>query len=413
MINIKHISKETSKDKKLLIAYIIIFFIILTPHVRIKGMPSFRLEQVVVILFSIYVFLKLIFGGTVTNTNHKFPLMYSFFSVFIVFSILIGSLKGINVIFSDFYELYKIYIYLGIYFIFSSLVETKEDKIKIVKFMIICLIVSVLISVQQYFNFFNLNEKYVPIIAPTQYETLVNNYPTPRVIAMTANPNEYAVMPGIGAILSWAIFLVTREKKNLIFLIIFVIGVLMTLSRSGFAFMAIGIIMFTIFYFFKYSFRIRKNFEIKINLKNTRIIILAVMAIIIFAIIIFIYLPKDLTWRLIAGFDLKVDSSFQARLSNWQEHLNYFKISPFFGLGPAKSIEYEYAVDNEWLLFLKRYGIIGTIYFVLSFVIPFIKSKDKFFKLVYFSVLLASAAYMIVVNIYSSFQVMPDRKSVV
>ena len=390
-----------------MIAYIIIFFIILTPHVRIKGMPSFRLEQVVVILFSIYVFLKLIFGGTVTNTNHKFPLMYSFFSVFIVFSILIGSLKGINVIFSDFYELYKIYIYLGIYFIFSSLVETKEDKIKIVKFMIICLIVSVLISVQQYFNFFNLNEKYVPIIAPTQYETLVNNYPTPRVIAMTANPNEYAVMPGIGAILSWAIFLVTREKKNLIFLIIFVIGVLMTLSRSGFAFMAIGIIMFTIFYFFKYSFRIRKNFEIKINLKNTRIIILAVMAIIIFAIIIFIYLPKDLTWRLIAGFDLKVDSSFQARLSNWQEHLNYFKISPFFGLGPAKSIEYEYAVDNEWLLFLKRYGIIGTIYFVLSFVIPFIKSKDKFFKLVYFSVLLASAAYMIVVNIYSSFQVMP------
>jgi len=64
----------------------------------------------------------------------------------------------------------------------------KQDKIKIINFMIGCLLLSILIAIQQYFNLFNLNEKYVPLIAPTQYKALVNNYPTPRVIGMTSNP---------------------------------------------------------------------------------------------------------------------------------------------------------------------------------------------------------------------------------
>lgn len=407
MINKNGSRKSILKSKNLFIIYIIIFSIILTPNIRINGIPSFRIEQVIVILFSISIFIRFILRKRVEFTNYKFPIMYSIFSFFIMLSILIGSIKGIKVIPNDFFEIYKIYIYIGIYIIFRAIIKNEDDKIKIINVIRICLAVSVIISIQQYFNILNLNDKYVPLIAPTQFKTLVNNYPYPRVIGMTSNPNEYAIMPGIGAIISWAMYSVTREKKNLIYLLIFILGALMTLSRSGFAFMVVGIITYTFLYFIKYGFRNTRFTGVKINTRAVRFIMFAILTLIILSTIIFIYLPKELTWRLIAGFDIKYDNSFQARLSNWVEHIDYFKISPFFGLGPAKSIEYEHHVDNEWLFFLRRYGIIGCFYIVLAFIIPFIKSKDKFFKLIYFSVLTASAVYMIVANVYSSFQVMP------
>lgn len=407
MDNTKKSQKLTNKKVELYIIYIIIFAIVLTPNLRIKALPSIRIEQLIILLLTINAIISLIKGTNIRIKKNKFVIMHSFFSVFIIFSILVGSIKGMKVIPNDFFELYKIYIYIGIFLITFSTVKTKEDRIKIIKFMMTCILISIIISIQQYFNLFNLNEKYVPLMAPTQYKTLVNNYPTPRVIGMTANPNEFAIMPGIGAILSWSMYLNTRKKKNLIFLYIYILGVLMTLSRSGFVFMVIGIAVNTFFYFVVNGININGFSEIKINLKNIRFIIFVIVLILLAAIIIFGYLPKDLTWRIVRGFDLKTDSSFQARLSNWEEHINYFKMSPVFGMGPAKFIKYKHHVDNEWLFSLRRYGIVGTLYFVISFVIPFTKGKDKFFKHIYFSVLLASSAYMLVVNIYNSFQVMP------
>ncbi len=407
MINTNGSRKSTLKSKHLFIIYIIIFSIILTPNIRINGIPSFRIEQVIVILFSISIFIRFILRKRVEFTNYKFPIMYFIFSFFIMLSILIGSIKGISVIPNDFFEIYKIYIYIGIYLIFRTIIKNEDDKIKIINVIRICLVVSVIISIQQYFNILNLNDKYVPLIAPTQFRTLVNNYPYPRVIGLTSNPNEYAVMPGIGAIISWALYSVTREKKNLVYLLIFILGVLMTLSRSGFAFMVAGITTYTFLYFIKYGFRNTRFTGVKINTRAIRFIMFAILILIILSIIIFIYLPKDLTWRLIAGFDIKKDNSFQARLSNWVEHIDYFKMSPFFGLGPAKSIDYIHHVDNEWLLFLRRYGVIGCSYIVITFIYPFIRSKDKFLKSIYFATLAGSALYMIPAIIYHSFQVMP------
>lgn len=328
-----------------------------------------------------------------------FPLLYLFFSYLIILSTLIGSFTGLKVIINDFFEIYKVLVNIGIYLITLSVVKSKQDKIIILKFMTLCLLISVLISVQQYFNLFNINEKYVHIIAPTQYRTLINNYPYPRVIGMTSNPNEYSVMPGIGAIISWSMYSITRKKRNLIYMFIFIIGVLMTLSRSGFIFMATGLVAFT----FLYSIKLKG----KINIKIIRFLLSSILLLVLFSIVIFIYLPEELTWRLIAGFDIQFDNSFQARLSNWKEHIHYFQKSPWLGLGPAKSIDYIHHVDNEWLLFLRRYGVIGCSYIVITFIYPFIRSKDKFLKSIYFATLAGSALYMIPAIIYHSFQVMP------
>ena len=170
--------------------------------------------------------------------------------------------------------------------------------------------------------------------------------------------------------------------------------------------MASSIATFT-FLYFKSSFNFKTLVKGRINLKAIRILILSIFILTLLGLIIFNYLPEELTWRLMRGINIQTDSSFQARLRNWREHIDYFKSSPLFGLGPAKSIEYEHHVDNEWLLFLRQYGVVGCFYITFTFLSPLINKKDTFFRNLYLSILVGSALYMIPAVIYNSFQIMP------
>jgi O-antigen ligase len=321
------------------------------------------------------------------------------FSFFILISILVGSLKGIDVIFRDFFELYKIIIFAGVYTVTLLSIKSNEDRMRIIKFMIFCILISVLIAVQQYYNLFGLNEKYVRWLAPTQYATLVDNYPHPRAIGMTSNPNEYAVMSGIGCFLSWSLLVQTKQKRYLIYMLVCCLGLLFTSSRSGMAFLLVCLLLCN----FLYLFDLLRSRRLKAF--NHAVIINVLFA--LFVTVLFLFLPQTLTWRIKAGLSMGTDNSFQARLSNWNEHISYFKISPIFGLGPAKSIVYESAVDNEWLLLLRRYGIIGTLYFIYIYFIPIMNRNRSYFKTIYISVICASAIYMIPAAIFHSFRLMP------
>lgn len=405
MLNFKKNNVTISND--LWIIYLVIFATILTPSIRLGKLPGFRIEQVIVFFFFMYVFIKLALRKEKKHVNFNFIIFYTGFSFFIILSILIGSFKGMQIILNDFFEIYKIFIYIGIYLITITRIVSEEDKMNAIKVMIFCLLISLIVAVQQYFNVFNLNEKYVYIIAPTQFRTLVNNYPYPRVVGMTGNPNEYSVMPAIGAILSWSMYLITKKKEYILYVVLFIFGTLITLSRSGFVFMGSGILMFTFLYLFRSNLSIKHIIKGRINLNILRTIILAVIILTLLGFIIFNYLPEELTWRLMSGININEDSSFQARITNWEEHITYFKISPLAGLGPAKSIKYEHHVDNEWLLFLRQYGILGTVYIILVFTIPFFNSRDKVFKYIYFSILFGCSLYMIPSVIYNSFQLMP------
>lgn len=167
MVN-KMVNKEsTTKSKSLFIVYLIIFCTILTPSARLGTLPAFRIEQLIVVLFYVCILIKVLLRKQIKITYNIFPFMYLGFSFFILLSILIGSKNGIKVMPNDFFELYKIIVYLGIFLISYSRIKSLEDKIKIVKFIIICLLLYIIVSVQQYFNLFNLNEKHVHLIAPT------------------------------------------------------------------------------------------------------------------------------------------------------------------------------------------------------------------------------------------------------
>lgn len=386
---------------------IIIFFIVLTPFIRIDIIPDLRLEQIVVFIFSLILFMSFAINNRIKIKSNDFAKLILVFPIFILISIFYGYLKGVGFKINDFFEIYNIYIYLGIFLIFINLINSEHLKYKLFVFIRNCISLSSVISITQYFNIFNLNNQYIRLVAPTQYRTLVDNYSWPRVVGMTSNPNVYAIMVVIGLLISISLYLNSKKKKDLLHFLLNFIVLLMTLSRSGFVSFIIVMISYMLIdnYKFLISFlnlKIKKKYLLNFLFGFSFILILLLLLLII---------PDDLTWRLYELVDLSGSSSWQARLINWQENFVLFVNNPFFGIGPAKSINYKHAADNEWLLLLRMYGFLGTFYFILMFTIPIFKFKrflvSNLYGKTYISLLIGLSFYMIPAAIYSSFQVMP------
>src|SRR5690554_1644558 len=131
-----------NNNKNILIIYGMIFSLILIPNIKLGGIPAFRVEQIIVTLVTLYAFIKVLSGKNINIKNSLFVFMYIGLSFLIFISILIGSFKGIVVIPSDFFEMYKIFIYLNTYIITTKIVTSNEDRIKVVKFTIFCLLIA-------------------------------------------------------------------------------------------------------------------------------------------------------------------------------------------------------------------------------------------------------------------------------
>ena len=322
-----------------------------------------------------------------------------------ILSIVNGDLNGYNIVLNDIFELYKILVYVLMFVVVANLIVNNDEKIKALKSLNFCIMISNIVAITQYFNILNLNVRYIKYIAPTQQRALMPGYKFPRSVGLSNNPNVYAYIVVIGLILSIGLFLYSKDKKYIVSVATNFIALLMTRSRTGFIMFIVSFSVFIIFYIVQYI--IKGKISIKDKFKwIVRIGILLLIALFVFIFI----LPDSLTWRLKGILDLSSTGSWQARLANWDEYLQYFFKNPFLGTGPVKSIEYQNQPDNEWLLLLKRYGIIGSIYFMLIFFIPIIlnwkRLKRSLAGKIFISIAVGSLIYMIPAIVYHSFQLM-------
>ncbi len=222
------------------IIYVLVSFIILVPAISIYSMPSFRIEQLLLVALTIYSLIKLLKGKELTIHCSLFPKLLIIFGLFIIISITNGHINGLSIIINDFYELYKVYLYTGIFLLIATFINSNKDKEKVLKVINICILLTCLVSLMQYFNLFDLNKYYVPIFAPTQYRTLIDGYKWPRVVGLSNNPNVYSVIVSVGILTSLGAFLKTKKKYNIIIMISCFLVLLMTRSRSGFIFFVVS-----------------------------------------------------------------------------------------------------------------------------------------------------------------------------
>ena len=161
----------------------------------------------------------------------------------------------------------------------------------------------------QFHNIFGLNELYVKVIVPTQFETLVNGYKYPRAVALIGNPNEFGIYMSLGAIYMLYLIIKNNKYSYLILYLMFTFGVYLSSSRTAYISLIFGSGILIILHYFKFTKK-----EI-FNTFKYGIVILLLHS------MFFFLLPNIYTWRIKNIFNIDNQTSWQNRLDKNKELL--------------------------------------------------------------------------------------------
>jgi hypothetical protein len=375
----------------------ILFLLFLTPTIYVPGLIGIRLEEVYLFLFIIVVF----FADKENGWNFKIPLrvvLLLFFLPLLLLSTLSGALLSLPVTLADLTKLIWLLKAIGIYLIFFNYINNEEHSRAFkIDFMLHQFVrfsfISALICFQQYFDLFNLNSLYVPFVAPTQFASLMPGSPTPRVVGMLGNPNVQGFVLSLAIVASIYLYLKDKQKNSIATFFVLFIALLMTLSRGAFVALVVG----SFFLFGTYK-------------KNKRFLYIKIIAgSIIFLIFYYAYqvaldnklLYDAILYRFQLLDNISEDVSFVARYDGWIINWNYFKASPFMGVGLIpRATDIFIGADNEWLHFLRSFGIVGIAWLLLFMFSSFIfKGKrcleNENLSRFILSILLVNITYMV------------------
>ncbi|MDH3349292.1 MAG: O-antigen ligase family protein [Desulfobulbaceae bacterium] len=380
-----------------------IISLFLTPALKLFGsLPALRLDDLLILLAVLYVICSVCLGCRVVLVWGWRQTLLTGFSMIILISILNGTVVGMGTHFGDLNKLIRLGKYLLFYTLTVSLIEIspnpEEEKTKILRLILVSSLLLVPLILQQYFNWFNLNDHYIKIVAPTQFHTLIDNYPRPRPVGMIGNPNELGFMYAMCSMIS--LYFVWKYLKFRYFVTLLVqIGtLLLTGSRSALVALCCGVCFFILVPYIGQGY--------KVNKKRLSYLLVAISCVFIFLIVIH---DKNV-WRFFELADIKSSASWLVRLDVWNETFILFWQNPFLGVGPLSRSGLSYSVDNEWLFLLRSYGLIGTIYFAFIFLVPHFKNSRvgcKILRRLMSSLLVCTSVYMIPAFVFSSLELMP------
>jgi hypothetical protein len=384
--------------------YSIIFLLFLTPSFKlVESLPKVRLEEIFIIFILLVFLIRVIYRKYILLAFNSTIGLLVIFCFLIGFSILNGTVQGYQTSIFDFNQFIMVFKYGVIYTVALTFYYLNKDNANemnaLLHFIFFMAFLLFLIVIQQYFNLFGLNEAYVHFIAPTQFDTLVDGYSHPRPVGMIGNPNElgfFFVMVGL-----LALFILFNRKFKLVYLVILILqiaGVFLTLSRTSLIAFVVGALIVLV------STMISRKNDVK---KFVRILILFL---ILFLVTIYVVSSTDfldqIWWRFSEIFNLENSTSWNARLNNWSENMEIFLKHVVLGVGPLSRAILQHAADNEWLLLLRSYGVIGTIAVSLIFIYLSWVSKLSFKGLIV-SIVFAGGVYMISSVFFQSLVLMP------
>jgi len=325
----------------------------------------------------------------------------------IVLSMAYGSLlKAQPLIGRDLWEVAKVFVYFLLFALVASLHISPTSLKRYYKLALIVLTLSALFGFLQYLDFGPINEVVSPYYAPTQMRGLLVHG---RITGTTPNPNEFGALMVLAAslALSGGLFLQERRLRRLCWgtFPVFGLALVLTLSRSalGSLFLAAMVVLFL--------FLRQRNMKHK--LRRLLALVLFVCCFVSLAMLPLVPEKAFVRFSQIATFTEA--TSWQGRVENWRTHFALWTESPWLGWGPAKATMGT-IVDNEWLLVLRRYGVVGLTVFIGLFGSLFlglsrIRRGNTDHSVLALSVglqatLVAYTVYMILAAVYHSLQLM-------
>tara|TARA_Y100000589_G_C27163589_1_gene633847 strand:+ start:995 stop:2200 length:1206 start_codon:yes stop_codon:yes gene_type:complete len=383
---------NTSKIK------ILILGILWLPYVKVSGaLPQVRPDWIIVCL-------GIFFSGNIINNNTKSIIGTSIVLLTsISFSMLYGLANlGIQFLLRDIYEIFKPIIYT---LTFIYVINSKLELYRVKKILIFILYNLTLISI------FAITQYYLP--GPLDFityiyveETQLNSFAGARVTGTMANPNDFGLLMVFGLALAFYNSTINKKYKilNILLIIILLTGIIVSGSRTCFILGAIIIILYTIKF-------------INVRLQYSKATVVSLIIILLGILYISVNSQSILIRQLELLGKLSEIKAWESRVYGVIETFKVISEHWIIGHGPAKEEFIGGNIDNEYIVILFRYGIIGLIMHMLY--IYSIVKKNVFFserKFIFqnneigyllFVLLLSSALFAYTAGIFLSFRLFP------
>lgn len=362
----------TTNREHLRLMVLLILCIVLLPSIPIPGLFQIRPEEIIVLILTPWILTHLRWRWS------RIDLCFGLIGISTVISMIWGISQGMAFNPRDLMELVKLIKY-WLMFRLASYNWTEQDIRKIIFWIMVSMSLAALIGITQWNNWAGLGE-----LTRNLYGQTMGHAEKYAIIGTTANPNDFAMLLASGmALIGGAVF--WRQHKLIIIVAVCVqlLAIVFTGSRSGLM-ASIGCLALI---FAVNIFNLRR-----ISIQRWpkwMVLLLTILALIIIPCSIFFgreiqvvqdlktnqekieYVRQGQIYRIIYKFSNMVslkpeDAGIGTRVLIWQDHWNTFIQSPLLGWGPGKSSQ-SVIVDSEYLLYLRRYGILGMAFYLLLF----------------------------------------------
>jgi hypothetical protein len=389
----------------------VILAVFLTPALPLgSGIPAIRADDIIVALWLLAGIVAA--PSTFLIWGRRQTLLAVFFGL-LPASMLAGGLLGVRgSSLSDLLYAARIAKFLLVLALVGTAFLAGPDREarlhRMLAWVVACSLLLIPVVVQQYFDLFGLNERYVKFVAPTQYLSLMGGYPSPRPVGMVGNPNELGFLFALAGLCSAYLFIFGRKRRSYAIWLVAQIGMVgLSGSRSAVAALGVGLFVACIPTLVSAA-------------APGRMRVRALVPLGIVAVGVWFVLASPLAFarvgsRLEGLRTPEVDHSFVSRRAAWAQNEALFWNSPIVGVGPLSRAGL-IAADNEWLLLLRSFGASGLILVILFAVAPgrryrrngfsdssVRRSNTRLTK----AVLSASAVFMIPAGVFSSLVLMP------
>lgn len=376
--------------------------LMLTPSMAVvSSLPQIRLEELVILATLGYLVMAALGGMRIKLVWGLRQTLLASFAVFIFISIGVGLSLGYGGSLGDLNQLVRIVKYLAIYSFAITVIAysgtPEQDKVKVLKFILVLSIPLFMISVQQYLDLGGLNRLYVESVAPVHYETVLSS--RPRAVGMVGNPNDLGFMFALTGLI--AVHLLTRR-----FHVVHLLLIAMSIAGIGLSGSRSSVVVFAFGAFLLLALALLQLKRMWLSSAVQGFAVIVVLGVAVSATLADSSFADRLLWRFEDLADPTEANSWQARLVRWQDNLAMFRHSPIFGVGPLRRVDMA-AGDNEWLLLARSYGIAGTLALVLAMILPHWRSARTPTKVLGTGVMAASAVYMIPAAVFHSLVLMP------
>lgn len=329
--------------------------IVLPPLSALAGLPNIRIEELLFFLLFPLLILKKDSTGNDKLYNY-FLYTLILFSTAILLSIIYGKyILGVPVAGSDFFELLKVFKLLIVVMAISRFDLKKEDIPKLLYVVVFSFFISVIIGLMQFYGILGFER----ITAPYYFAERIYDIHN-RMMGTFYNPNTYGTALTLGTVVTAVLVFYEDKIHRKVFLtllvLLFSFAIALTQSRTAIIVLLLALLLVLGLNSFRNRFSLK---QITIFLAGLLVTVLLFIGV----------LSEEIITRFSALSDIGEDASWQMRLLAWYLNLIIFSESILFGWGPAKMI-HTTIVDSEYILILRRYGIIGFTIYLFIYLIP-------------------------------------------